>query len=181
MRTSTGAVAALIATFVLVLLSAYLARPHYPMLVIGGELSVGTWMSGVLLIMSATLCLVIGMRHGFYPWLLFFIFFVLLAVDERFMFHETIKQHIIFSYGQGKVPARWIYELPAIIGAVFGVFMAVLFWRRLRAASRPFVILVAIMGAASVAIDVLAAGLFWEESFKLFAELTMTCILLKEL
>jgi len=180
MRTSTAATA-LVATFALGFVCAYLVRPHYPMLIIGGEASVGTWMSGVLLVMSATLCLAIGTQRGFFPWFLFFVFFILLAVDEHFMFHEALKQHIIFSYGHGKIPSRWIYELPAIAGAVFGAIMAIPLWWRLRVASRPFVILVAIMGAASVTIDVLAAGLFWEESLKLFAELTMTCILLKEL
>jgi hypothetical protein len=181
MRTSTAAVIALMACFALVFLSAYLARPHYPMLIIGGEASVGTWMSGVLLIMCATLSLVIGTQRSFYPWLLFFVFFILLAIDERFMFHEALKQHIIFAYGHGKVPSRWLYEIPVIAGALFGAFMATLLWRYLRAASRPFLILVALLGAASVTIDVLSAGLLWEECFKLLAELTMACVLLREL
>jgi len=97
------------------------------------------------------------------------------------MFHEALKQHIIFSYGHGKVPSRWIYELPAIAGAIFGVFIAILLWLRLRAASRPFIMVVAILGAASVTLDVLSASVILEESFKLLAELTMTSILIQEL
>jgi hypothetical protein len=179
MRTSTLAIVALIAFFILVFGVAYQVNPHYPMLIIGGELSVGTWMSGVLLAMSATLCLVISTQRGFFPWLFFFAFFLLLAADERFMFHEALKQRIIFSYD--KVPSRWLYELPAMAGALFGAFMAVILWRSLRAASRPYVVAVVMLGATSVTFDVLAAGMLWEECCKLLAELIMTCILVREL
>ena len=163
--------------FVSVLAVSFMANRRFPVTVLGGEDSVGTWMSGVLLIFMAALCLSISMKQRWYPWLFFTIFFLLLALDERFMFHEQMKERIIFSFHTIKL-SRWIYELPVIIGACLGGCLALLLWRHLLVKGRMLLPGVVVMGAASVIIDVLARGVFWEECFKLLAELLMACILL---
>lgn len=162
--------------FVMVLGVAYWYNPHFPVLVIGGEQSVGTWLSGALLVMMASLSLVISMRQRWYPWLLLAVFFLLLALDERFMFHEQLKEQIIFSSYADKLP-RWLYEIPVIAGAWVGGFMALVLWRNLSLKSRLLLLFAVVMGTASVIIDVLAGGVFWEECLKLVAELLVVCAL----
>ena len=102
--------------------------------------------------------------------------FLLLALDERFMFHEQLKEQIIFSSYADKLP-RWLYEIPVIAGACIGGFMALLLWRNLSLKSRVLLLFAVVMGTASVVIDVLAGGVFWEECLKLVAELLVVCAL----
>jgi hypothetical protein len=161
--------------FILVFAVAFAYQPHYPMLVLTGESSVGTWMSGALLLISATIALIIGMREGWFPWYIVTVFFFVLALDERFMFHERLKAHIIFS-----IPAasRWLYELPVMLGACVGAVATVVLWRVLAGGARVALACATALGIASVSIDILAAGVFWEECFKLVAELFVVCALL---
>jgi hypothetical protein len=162
--------------FVLVFAVAFIVNPHFPVLVLAGENSTGTWMSGALLLFMASLCLFISMKQRWYPWLFFACFFLLLALDERFMFHEQIKERILFS--SPVTPARWVYELPVILGAIGGGCISVLLWKHLPSKSRMLLPAIVLLGATSVMIDVMARGVFWEECFKLVAELLMACALL---
>jgi hypothetical protein len=162
--------------FIAVFAIAFALNRYFPMLVIAGESSVGTWMSGALLMICATLCLVLGMREGWWPWTLITVFF-LLALDERFMFHEHLKELIIFSHPETKL-ALWIYELPVISGALVGVIVVVILWRYLHGAARILLVIATALGTASVVIDVLAAGVFWEECSKLIGELSVVFALL---
>ncbi len=171
------AVALLIAFFVLVFVIAFFSNSHYPLQVIAGESSVGTWMSGVLLVISFTISLILGMCQGRFQWFLIAAFFVVLALDERFMFHEQLKERIIFSFN---TTTRLIYELPVIAGACAGAFITYLLWNNLKGISRILLLFAALLGIASVTIDVLAGGVFWEESFKLLAELLVACALLNK-
>jgi hypothetical protein len=166
--------------FVSVFTVAFIFNPHYPMFVIAGESSVGTWMSGVLLVISGTTVSIVGMRQGWFPWLPLSAFFMLLALDERFMFHERWKQRIIFS-AHDKNVSRWVYELPVMAGACAGALVAFVLWRYLRGGSRVLLLCASVLGAASVAVDVLAAGVLWEECLKLLAELLMVCALLSRI
>jgi hypothetical protein len=134
-------------------------------------------MSGALLIFMASLCLFISMQQRWYPWLFFAAFFLLLALDEHFMFHERIKERIIFSFHTASL-SRWFYELPVFAGACAGVFAAILLWRYLPGKNRMLLPVVVALGTASVAVDVLSAGVLWEECFKLLAELLMVIVLL---
>jgi hypothetical protein len=169
------AIVLLCSFFFLVFTVAFWWNPHFPVFVLAGENSVGSWMSDTLLIFIASLCLFNSMHDRSHPWILFAGFFLLLALDERFMFHEQIKEHIIFSSG---TTSRWVYELPVIAGACIGSWIAVLLWRHLSSRSRVLLLLATIFGIASVTVDVFAAGIVWEECFKLFAELLMACALL---
>jgi hypothetical protein len=154
---------------------ALLFNSNFPVLVFAGEDSVGTWMSGALLIFSASRCLFIGMNERWYPWLLLASFFLLLALDERFMFHELVKERILFSHNHTSRP---VYELPVIIGAGLGVWAALLLWRHTLLPSRILILGAAALGTTSVVIDVLAAGVLWEECCKILAEMLAACALL---
>lgn len=167
----------LVSFFILVFTGAFAFNRQFPQLVITGEASVGTWMSGALLIMSATLCLILVMRAKAFPWLLLATFFFILALDERFMFHEQLKTQLIFSYGLG---SRWMYELPVILGAIVGIFAAGLLWLQLDGTGRALLASAVVLGSISVLLDILASGVLWEECCKLIAELLVTCALLRK-
>ncbi|AYB31593.1 hypothetical protein [Chryseolinea soli] len=178
---STGkAVGLLCAFFVLVLFVALAFYRYYPVLVIAGESSVGAWMSGVLLVVSATVALIIGVRRDGFVWFLIAAFFFVLALDERFMFHERMKEYIIFHFTHNFVRSRFVNELPVITAAGVGVFVSFMLWRHLHGKNRILLLCAAVLGTASVAFDVLAAGVLWEECFKLLAELIVACALLRE-
>lgn len=171
------AIALLCGFFIIVLATAFFSNPYFPMVVLARENSAGTWMSGTLLTFMASLCLFISMKQRWHPWLLFAIFFMVLALDERFMFHEQIKERIIFSF-QEVTLSRLVYELPVIIGACLGGFISVLLWRQMPSKSRILLAAAVVLGATSVMLDVLGGGVLWEDSCKLLAELLMACALL---
>src|SRR6478609_7710458 len=98
MKLSTRQGVLLICTFVsgAVVVAIYHQR-QFPATVVAGEDSVVTWLSGAMLIFMAALSLTIAMRDQMHPWFVAVLFFLLLAIDERFMFHERLKAYIIFS------------------------------------------------------------------------------------
>ncbi len=174
------AVGLLCVFFVLILIVSLASNHYYPVLVIAGELSVGTWLSGVLLVVSATTALIIGMRRGGFPWFLISAFFFVLALDERFMFHERMKEYIVFHFTHNYMRSRLINELPVIAGACVGAFVSFMLWRHLHGRNRVLLLCAAVLGTASVTIDVLEAGVLWEECFKLLGELSIACAVLGE-
>ncbi len=168
--------------FLLVLGIAFIFRSDDPVGVVAGEDSVGTWMSGVLLTISATICGLLSMKRSWYPWMIFCVFFMLLAIDEDFMIHESMKRWIIFSgYNQPKDPEYWMGEIPVVLGAVLGAVIASILWKNLNGTIRWLVPLAVLLGIASVVIDVMAAGALWEDSFKLLAEWAITSALVAEI
>ena len=181
-RSASKAVGLLCVFFILVFLVALTFNSNYPVLILAGESSVGTWMSGVLLVVSATASMIISMRRGWLPWFFIAAFFFMLALDERFMFHERMKEHIIFNITHNVSRSRLLNELPVIVAACVGVVVAFILWRNLlHGRNRILLFCAAILGTASVTVDVLAAGVLWEECFKLLAELSIACALLGEL
>lgn len=174
-RADNWAVVFLCSFFVIVFAVAFTWFRHYPMLVIAGENSVGTWMSGVLLVISGTISLLIGMRQEKIFWFVTASFFLLLACDERFMFHEQLKEKIIFSLSTNTRVSPLIAELPVLAGACLGAIMTYLLWRHFNIKSRLLLMLAMLLGSASVIIDVLSTGVFWEECLKLTGELAICC------
>jgi hypothetical protein len=157
---------------------ALVINPHYPRLVFAGESSVATWVSGMLLVICGTLCLVTANRSGGFPWLVFTTFFFALAIDERFMIHEYIKQRLIFDYPD----SSWIVrEVAVIVGTLGGGIVSIMLWRQLPAVSRYLLSGAVILGTASVVIDIADAGVLWEESAKLLAEILITTALLAKI
>jgi hypothetical protein len=143
---------------------------QYPVLAISGEQSPGTWMSGALLLLSAGLSLALSFRSMF-PWVIVFVFFLVLAIDERFMIHEQLKEHIVFTYPHA---SRFLYELPVMLAACVGSVVAWVLFSELDAAGRILLSGAALLGTTSVIIDVLAAGVLIEDAAKLLAELLVT-------
>jgi hypothetical protein len=174
------AIGIVFAFFVVVIGISFIFTPHYTVTVISGESSVGTWMSGIFLVTAAVLTLVFGMQKGWFPWIFFFIFFMVLALDERFMFHEKLKEKIIFNFVSISESWRWIYELPVYIGSFVGAIIAMLLWRFLRRSGKILLLCSIILGSFSVLIDILSAGVFIEDSLKLLAEFCLTSALIGE-
>jgi hypothetical protein len=178
MRAWQQAAAVLCLFFIVVFTVAFIFHSRYPLLVIAGESSVGTWMSGVLLISCAIVSLLIGMKIGWWPWLLTTFFFFLLAFDEHFMFHEQLKERLIFSYHSAFGTTHLLYELPVMIGALFGALMTYFLWQQLHGC-RPLLLSAALLGTFSVVFDITNAGVLLEECFKLLGELMLAVALVK--
>jgi len=173
-------IATVVTFFISVFTIALIYSPYNPTLIISGEESVGTWMSGVLLVTSATASLIISMRMGWFPWWFIAIFFLVLALDERFMYHEQLKERIIFSSDHPAFVSRWTYELPVLAGAAVGVGITIILWRNLRRQGRLLLVGALLLGSTSVIMDVLDWGVFVEDSCKLLGELTITVAILRE-
>jgi hypothetical protein len=173
------AIGIICAFFILVLGISFVFNPHYPVLVIVGESSVGTWMSGTLLIIAASLSIVMGIQKGWFPWIIFVAFFLLLALDERFMFHEQIKEGIIFNTNNS-VAWRCVYDLPVLFGAFVGLIITLLLWRNLCSLGKILLIFAMLLGSISVLFDILSTGAFIEDGCKLLAELCLACALVGE-
>ncbi len=153
-----------------------------PVRVFAGENSVGSWMSGVLLVISATTTAVLALRRGAYPWFLFTVFFMLLAIDENFMIHEAMKRSLVFvSYERTRDAAYWLGELPVMIGGAIGVIAAWMMAKHLAGNIRWLVGVGVLFGSASIVIDILSWGVLWEDILKLLGELAVTCALVTEL
>jgi hypothetical protein len=164
--------------FFLVFAIAFLFGNLTPTLIIGGEDSVGSWMSGVLLVISATTTAIMASKRGWWPWMIFSVFFILLAVDENFMIHEAIKRHIVFTtFESTDHPVYWKGELPVIFAACNGLLVAWIMWKHIDKSVRWMVVTGVIFGTTSVIIDVLSAGVLWEDSCKLIGELSVTSAL----
>jgi hypothetical protein len=175
---SRKGVALLLAFFTLVLGVAFYSNCHYPVMVLAGESSTGTWMSGVLLVVSASAALMLGMKKEKVVWFVIATFFLILALDERFMFHEKLKEYIIFSRSTPK-PSKLLYELPVIVGAFAGIVIVFLLWKNMNGPGRLILLCATVLGISSVVMDIMATGVFWEECFKLLGELLVSCTLLK--
>lgn len=163
--------------FVLTLGVAFLYNKDFPVLVVATESSVGTWLSGVLLSCCATIALINSVHQRLYPWILLSLFFFLLTADEHFMFHERLKEWIMFSFPGSHVLIR---ELPVVIGAVAGGCLSWILWHHSKRKTRILLILAVMLGIVSVALDIIGSSALWEECLKLFAELSVTSALLVE-
>lgn len=170
----TGAVAA-------ILVIALVEDRYYPVRVLSGEDSVGTWVSSLLLASCTTLSLVIAMKRGYLPWLPFMLFFLLLALDERFMFHENLKQSILFASHPPRPATSLQGELPVIAASFLGAVVAVLLWKNVQRRNRTFLVLATAFGSVSVLLDVLHYQMVMEDLSKVLGELCIANCLLGEI
>ncbi len=168
--------AAVFLTFVAVFFAVAISlNQRHPVLVIAGEDSPATWLSGALLIANATLSGTIAYREGWFPWIVLTAFFFLLAIDERFMIHETLKDHILHS--RGKDVALWIKELPVMIGALTGLAVAVILFQKMNMTGKVLLSVAVLFGLISVVMDIFSLGVIPEEICKLVGEISL-CIAL---
>lgn len=121
------------------------------------------------------------MRQHTWLWFCVTVFFFLLALDERFMFHEQIKEFIIFSLHNPTTASRWLYELPVMAGACVGLYIVYVLWPHIPSASRTLLLCATGLGFLSVVFDIQSAGVLWEECFKLIAELLVALAFLRKL
>jgi hypothetical protein len=180
MSRDSVAIAIVCGFLTIVFVVAFVNHSPFPARVIGGESSVATWVSGMLLVMAATIALIFAMRRGWFPWSLITLFLLVLALDERFMFHEGFKADIVFYYGLDPSRRSIVAEVPVIAGAMAGLLVASVLWRRLSRRGRTLLVGAAVLGMISVAMDVFVLGVLLEDSFKVFAELLLVCALLTE-
>ncbi len=157
--------------FVAVCAVALAVNSRYPVRALCGEESAGTWLSGAMLIMAAVLSAVAARRRGLNPWFLCALFFAVCAADERFMFHEQLKELLQFRIAPGHPPESIFYELAVIAGALAGGGVALLLWRAAGKSGRVLLAGAVAAGTGSVVIDVLKLGVVWEDGLKLAAEL----------
>jgi hypothetical protein len=165
---------------VCILGAAFYINRTCPESVICGEESVGTWLSLFLLSSAATVSLCIAMRQRQAMWWLLASFLTVLALDERFMFHEQIKQYIILSSRSPKSVPMLLAELPVLAAGLLGVAAAVITVRRMSHSGRYFIIFAALLGACSIVLDVLNVWLIIEDSCKIAAELLLVLGLIGE-
>lgn len=71
-------------------------------------------------------------------------------------------------------------ELPVMLGSLVGLTAAIALWKKFRDTGRKLIVFAVVFGIASVIIDVFAFGVFWEDSFKLIAEMAISCAFLSE-
>ncbi len=171
------AVLVLVSFFILVLGIALLLNPYYPVLVFAGESSAGTWMSGAMLVMAATLSLTRAIQKGWWPWIPVSIFFLMLVIDEHFMFHETIRERLLFAY----TDLPWLSQLPILAAGLTGLFVTLILWREFLPFNRIILAAVVIFGGLSLIYDILEAGVMIEEILKLAAELCLVISLTGEM
>jgi hypothetical protein len=157
---------------------ALLINPNYPRLVFAGESSVATWMSGVLLVICGSLSLVLAGKRGRLPWLAIATFFFVLAIDERFMIHEYVKQRLVFAYADS---SWFVREAAVITGSLIGGIVAFILWRQLSPVGQSLLSGAVILGTVSVVIDIADAGVLWEEFAKVLAEVLITTTLLTKI
>ncbi|QQS05759.1 MAG: hypothetical protein IPK50_02460 [Fibrobacterota bacterium] len=155
------------------MLAVPLALSNRPVLVVSGEDSLGTWLSGAMLVACCAFSLHLWKMRGARPWSPLALFFGLLALDERFMFHESMKERIQVGFGDMS-PPNIVSEFPVIGGALLGIAVCCALWRKLPSKGRALLVSGAVLGAASVAMDVLHQGALPEDACKLLAEL---CVL----
>jgi hypothetical protein len=163
--------------FVIIIAIAFYHYRQFPALAVAGEESPGTWLSGVLLSVGAGITLMLVISRGWNPWSIVATFLFLLAVDEHFMLHERAKQWLIFNLEK---PALLIREMPVLIGAALGSWIAWTVQNNLSRSARKLLMTAVIFGLISVTLDVIGAVAMWEEILKLLAELSLIFALLIE-
>ena len=173
---------ALCAFFVATILVGWIYNDLGIVRVVGGENSVGSWLSGVLLVISATTSGFMSVERKKYVWLLACLFFLTLAIDENFMLHEYAKRTIVFTdYNNTTDSGNELRgEIPVMIGALIGAFAAYVLWRITDRRYRWLIPIGVLLGTASVVMDIFKVGVLWEDSCKLLGELAVTCCLVLE-
>ncbi len=163
-----------------VVITSFVVNRHYPLSVLSGEKSVGTWVSVFLLSASTAFAFVIMMKKGFFPWMPVILFLFTLAIDERFMFHESLKEMIIFSQRPHLSPHSLWGELPVILAGIVGGGIVLLIWKNIQRGNRLFILLAMCFGGLSVLLDVTNRLLIVEDLAKICGELFLAICFLRE-
>jgi hypothetical protein len=122
-----------------------------------------------MLIMAVTFSLVLAIQRGSLPWMPVSAFFLILALDERFMFHESLRERLLFAYPG----SAWLSHVPVIAAATAGIWVTMVLWRRFQPIHRTLLLGTLLLGSTSVIFDLLESGVLIEEILKLLAELCL--------
>jgi hypothetical protein len=159
-------------------IGSYLINSDFPIKLIVGEDSPGTWLSGGMLIICMTLSLVLFITKRSTDWIILVVFFFALAIDERFMIHEFIKYELQSIIEDSAHIPKVVCELPVMFASIIGVFISVLLWVKSNKVSKTLLIGAVVCGTISVVLDIINLNIIIEESFKLIAEFLITSSLL---
>jgi uncharacterized membrane protein len=108
------------------------------------------------------------------------LFFLLLGLDERFMFHENLKQSILFASHPPRPATSLVGEIPVIAAGLLGTVVAALLWKNVQPRNRTFLAMAVFFGSVSVVLDVLHFQMVLEDLSKIIGELCIANCLLGE-
>jgi len=135
------------------------------------------WLQSTVLAAGAVGCLAHGLigSRGTLGWSLSAMGLFALALDERFMGHERLKEWIWLEIFDGDVRRLWIWgDLPILIDGSIALAAAVWIVRQTRSrAAAVFLAIAAGLGAVAVVMDLATTSLsvqMWEELIELAAE-----------
>ena len=135
------------------------------------------WLQSIVLAASAVACLAHALTRsrGTLGWSLSALGLFALALDERFMGHERLKEWIWLEIFEGDVKRLWLWgDLPIVVNAAIALTAA--FWVARATRSVAAVIWLcaaATFGAIAVAMDLATTSIVvqvWEELIELTAE-----------
>jgi hypothetical protein len=146
-------------------------------LAVGVEEAPIAWLQSTVLAGSAVACLAHALTRsrGTLGWSLSAVGLFALALDERFMGHERLKEWIWLEIFDGDVRRLWIWgDLPILVNGAVGLAVAIWIVRqtRDRHATR-LIVTAAAIAAAALAMDLASRSLWlqvWEELLELTAE-----------
>lgn len=135
------------------------------------------WLSSVLLAGAALVSLLNGELAAPARWTWRFAAFALalMALDERFMGHERLKEWLLFSVFDGELPRMgWLGDLPV---AIYGLGGLAVLWRlharQALGPGRVWLIAAVFLGLAALVFDIAGLGAWFqvlEEALEVSAE-----------
>lgn len=148
---------------------------------LSGEQSIGTWLSELLLAISIGIIICISVQRQRWIWGILALFFLVVAVDERFMIHEQMKQWIILSSHSRLGISSLKKEIAVILGAIIGGGVILCMVVQMSRKNSLFILIAAFWGIVSVVLDIINIWVFYEDASKLLAELFLVLGLLGEI
>jgi hypothetical protein len=135
------------------------------------------WLQSTVLAASAVACLAHALTRsrGTLAWSLSALGLFALALDERFMGHERLKEWIWLEIFDGDVNRLWIWgDLPIVVNGAIALTAALWIARATRSiAAAIWLCVAAAFGAIAVAMDLATTSIVvqvWEELIELTAE-----------
>jgi hypothetical protein len=135
------------------------------------------WVQSTVLAASAVACLAHALTRsrGTRGWSLSAMGLFALALDERFMGHERLKEWIWLEIFDGDVRRLWIWgDLPVLVNGLIALGAAIWIVRQTRSrAAALWIALAVLLGAVALAMDLATTSLTvqtWEELVELAAE-----------
>lgn len=146
-----------------------------------GESSPITWLSSTLLVISATFAMVIHLYgKETYIWWIIATGNLVMAMDETFMWHERIKESILFNIFDGDIDAMGFSgELVILLYGLSGVIVFYFLFRKVHIKFLRGILLgVVSSGLCAITLDVSGANPVMEECLEILTETGFVVFLL---